>query len=80
MTTLWESRIVGEGTEAPDQILANPMNWRKHPKHQKDALRGVLKEVGWVASSAFAWMMQDGTAIGLRKVANHRQSGYVDQQ
>lgn len=44
----WANRIVGEGFEAPDQILANPMNWRKHPKHQKDALRGILREVGWV--------------------------------
>jgi DNA modification methylase len=46
--SLWDNRIVGEGMEAPDQILANPMNWRKHPLHQKKALRGVLKEVGWV--------------------------------
>lgn len=44
----WENRIVGEGMERPDQILANPLNWRKHPKWQKDALRGHLKEVGWV--------------------------------
>ena len=44
----WANRIIGEGEEAPDQILANPMNWRKHPKYQKDALRGILKEVGWV--------------------------------
>lgn len=42
------SRIVGEGAEAPDQLLANPLNWRTHPKHQADALEGVLDEVGWV--------------------------------
>ena len=44
----WQSRIVGEGTESPDSILANPMNYRNHPKAQKDALRGVLNTVGWV--------------------------------
>lgn len=44
----WRNRIVGEGTEAPDQLLANPNNFRIHPKAQQDALAGVLNEVGWV--------------------------------
>jgi hypothetical protein len=44
----WRNRIVGSGEEAPDQLLANPKNWRIHPKHQQDALAGVLDEVGWV--------------------------------
>ncbi len=44
----WRSRIVGTGEEAPDQLLANPRNWRIHPKAQQDALAGVLSEVGWV--------------------------------
>lgn len=42
------SRIVGEGEEAPDQLMANPLNWRTHPKAQVDALEGLLKQVGWV--------------------------------
>src|SRR5437867_4576224 len=44
----WRNRIVGSGEEAPDQLLANPKNWRIHPKHQQEALAGVLDEVGWV--------------------------------
>lgn len=44
----WRNRIVGEGQVAPDQLLANPHNWRIHPHHQKDALAGVLGTVGWV--------------------------------
>lgn len=48
MTEPWRSRIVGTGEEAPDQLLANPRNWRIHPKAQQDALAGVLSEVGWV--------------------------------
>lgn len=44
----FRSRIVGEGEESPDQLLANPLNWRTHPKHQVDALEGLLKQVGWV--------------------------------
>jgi predicted RNA binding protein with dsRBD fold (UPF0201 family) len=44
----WQNRIVGEGVERPDQLLANPSNWRIHPKHQQDALSAVLDNVGWV--------------------------------
>lgn len=44
----WRNRIVGHGEEAPGQLLANPANWRIHPKAQQDALAGVLDEVGWV--------------------------------
>lgn len=44
----WRSRIVEHGSEAPDQLLANPRNWRIHPKAQQDALAAVLDQVGWV--------------------------------
>ncbi len=44
----WRNRIVGEGEERPDQLLANPYNWRVHPKTQQAALEAVLDEVGWV--------------------------------
>lgn len=44
----WRSRIVGHGDEAPDQLLANPLNFRIHPKPQQEALAGVLDQVGWV--------------------------------
>ncbi|MHB8459852.1 MAG: DNA modification methylase [Candidatus Limnocylindrales bacterium] len=45
----WKNRIVGHGEEAPDQLLANPSNWRVHPAAQRNALRGALDTVGWVA-------------------------------
>jgi len=44
----WKNRIVGHGEEAPDQLLANPHNWRIHPGFQQEALAAVLDEVGWV--------------------------------
>jgi ParB-like chromosome segregation protein Spo0J len=47
-TAAWRNRIVGAGEEAPDQLVANPANWRTHPAGQRDALRGSLTEVGWV--------------------------------
>ena len=44
----WRNRIVGYSEEVPDQLLANPSNWRIHPAAQQNALSGVLKEVGLV--------------------------------
>lgn len=46
----WQNRIVGHGAEAPDQIMANPRNWRIHPSDQQLALAGSLGAVGWVRS------------------------------
>ena len=43
----WQDRIVGFERVAPDQLRANPMNWRKHPASQQSALTGILNEVGW---------------------------------
>lgn len=44
----WQNRIVGEGEEAPDQLLASPWNFRIHPHTQEQALTEVLRKVGWV--------------------------------
>lgn len=44
----WKNRIVGYGDEDPEQLLANPSNWRIHPQFQQQALTGVLNEIGWV--------------------------------
>ena len=32
----------------PADLLANPLNFRRHPGHQLEALRGSLKELGWI--------------------------------
>ena len=42
------NRIIGHGTEKPDQLLANPGNWRTHPDLQYDQLSAVMEQVGWV--------------------------------
>lgn len=44
----WRSRIVGSDDVGPEELLANPRNWRIHPKAQQDALAGALDQVGWV--------------------------------
>jgi hypothetical protein len=46
----WRNRIVGHGEEPPENLLANPQNWRIHPGSQQAALKGVLNDVGLVQS------------------------------
>jgi hypothetical protein len=45
---IWQNRITRYGEAAPDQLLANPKNWRVHPKGQQDALESALCKVGIV--------------------------------
>lgn len=44
----WKNRIVGYGVINPEDLLANPFNFRVHPKEQQDALASALNHVGWV--------------------------------
>ena len=45
---IWRNRIVEHGLVDGDTLVANPKNWRIHPGNQRDAMNGVLDEVGWV--------------------------------
>jgi hypothetical protein len=44
----WESRLAGEGSEVPEDLLASPRNWRIHPAEQEKALSSILNSVGVV--------------------------------
>jgi DNA modification methylase len=44
----WQNRIVGQEDVAPDQLLANPLNWRRHPGAQEQALTEALDRLGWI--------------------------------
>jgi len=44
----WRNRIVQHGEKPASDFLASHLNWRIHPKAQRDALAGVLDSVGWV--------------------------------
>ena len=43
-------------------IQANPKNWRKHPKAQSEALKGILKEIGF-AGAVLARETPDGLML-----------------
>lgn len=47
--SVWNNRIVGYGEAPPDQLLANPKNFRRHPNMQREALRGSLDSIGVIA-------------------------------
>jgi hypothetical protein len=44
---------------AAKDLLTNPRNWRRHPKAQVDALRGLLAEIGY-ADALLARELPDG--------------------
>jgi ParB-like chromosome segregation protein Spo0J len=45
----------------PARLLKpNPRNWRTHPEHQRDALRGILAEIGY-ADALLARELSDGS-------------------
>ena len=46
---MWTNKISKLTTEKPENLLAHPLNARRHPPVQRDALRASLKEVGWIA-------------------------------
>jgi hypothetical protein len=46
--TTWKNRIEGRGEESPDNLLANPYNFRTHDRYQQDSMQSVMDEVGWV--------------------------------
>lgn len=48
MAIKWDNRIVGEGEESPDQLQANPNNWRIHSFEQQETMKAILNTVGWV--------------------------------
>jgi hypothetical protein len=45
----WSNRITAYKQVPVNQLLANPLNARQHPPRQREALRGSLATLGWVA-------------------------------
>jgi ParB-like chromosome segregation protein Spo0J len=43
------SRIIGHGMAAPEELLANPRNFRIHPTAQRLALTAALEDIGWIS-------------------------------
>lgn len=46
----WKSNIVGHDKVDPEQLIANPFNYRMHPQEQRDALAASIRELGFIRS------------------------------
>ena len=57
-------RIRGLARLAPERIRPNPKNWRTHPEAQRDALKGVLADVG-IADAVLVVPCDAGALAGL---------------
>lgn len=44
----WRNRIVGHGEKPASEFTFNPLNYRRHPPEQREAVRRILGLVGWV--------------------------------
>ena len=42
----YRDRIIGTVRIRGDRLLAHPKNWRVHPENQREAMRGVLADLG----------------------------------
>jgi hypothetical protein len=55
----FRDRIVGLRRIHASKLRPNPKNWRTHPKAQRDALQGILSQIGY-ADALLARQLPDG--------------------
>lgn len=58
----WRDRVKELRRIPSKELLANPKNWREHPKEQQKALSGILEEVG-IAGALLARETDDGLEL-----------------
>lgn len=57
-----QDRIVELRRVKSSELRPNPRNWRTHPEHQADAMRGILSEIGY-AAALIARELPDGSLM-----------------
>ena len=72
---LIRDRIVELRRVPARSLIPHPRNWRKHPKAQADALRGVLAEVGYADA-----LIARETADGLQLIDGHLRAETTPDQ
>lgn len=74
------NRIIGYGTKAADQFEANPLNYRRHPQKQRDAVQASLRELGWigvVVENVTTGNLIDGHERVWQALANNEDVPYI---
>lgn len=57
-----QDRIIELRRVKSSELRPNPRNWRTHPEHQADAMRGILSEIGY-AAALVARELPDGSLM-----------------
>lgn len=81
MANVFENRILGYGTKAADQFLANPLNYRTHPERQRKAVQASLRELGWigvVVENKTTGRLIDGHERVWQALANNEDVPYIE--
>lgn len=75
------NRIISYGTKPADQFMANPLNHRKHPQRQRDAVQASLRELGWigvVVENKRTGRLIDGHERVWQALANNEDVPYIE--
>ena len=72
---MYKDRIVELRRVRAGDLVPAPMNWRKHPKAQQDAMMGILDEIGYADA-----VLARQTPRGLELIDGHLRTSLDDDQ
>jgi ParB-like chromosome segregation protein Spo0J len=72
---MYKDRIVELRRVRAGDLAPAPLNWRKHPKAQQDAMKGILDEIGYADA-----VLARETPRGLELIDGHLRTSLDDEQ
>lgn len=81
MANPFVNRIISYGTKPADQFEANPLNYRRHPQRQRDAVQASLRELGWigvVVENVRTGLLIDGHERVWQALQNNEDVPYIE--
>lgn len=73
----WTSKIVAHSKADPNTLVANPLNWRAHPRNQQKAIDAAIDDVGFwrsVTVNRNSGTIIDGHLRVARAIATQQQA------
>jgi len=71
----YRDRIVELRRIRAGDLIPAPLNWRKHPGHQQEAMKGILDEIGYADA-----VLARETPDGLEWIDGHLRASLDDDQ
>jgi hypothetical protein len=72
---MYKDRIVELRRVRAGDLVPAPLNWRKHPEAQQEAMKGILDEIGYADA-----VLARETARGLELIDGHLRTSLDDEQ